>query len=322
MLYDYCRKAKVNYRKCGKWVVAVNPSEMDSLMKIKQNALESGVLEVRMLTRKEIDLLAEPHLNAYGVLLSPESGIVDGHSLIQSLEALGRSRGVEIAMQHSVKNLTKNLNGNYLVEIVTADGESIEVETETVVNCAGLNSDRVAELILKEKMPKDYRLYQSKGYYFAYRGPRLLDSYRLIYPLPEKGLRTLGVHLTIDLNNRIKFGPDKHYIERFDIPNDSFPVDPYELFELKSSFLNSIQRYFPGITESQLHPDYSGIRPTRASPTDTTFKDFIIAEESDKGFPRLVNLIGIESPGLTSSLAIAERVASLLGYEELDHVEL
>ena len=334
-MYNLCEKMNVNHHKCGKWVVAVNETEMEQLLHLERNGRQSGVEELRMLSKQEIVSQAESHLKASGVLLSPESGIVDAHSFIQALETLSRNRGCEIALQHTLSRMERRAM-SYKLTLLAPDQEEMEIESETVVNCAGLNSDRVAEMLLKERLPMDYRLYQSKGFYFAYRGPNLLDSNRLIYPIPEKGVRTLGVHLTIDLNHNIKFGPDKHYMARTDPPNYNFPEDPAELDRIKKRFLQSIQAYFPKIQHENLHPDYSGVRPTRASETDTAFKvgcagpclfdeiqcfflqDFIINEEGPLGFPGLVNLVGIESPGLTASLAIAEYTAALLGYKALD----
>jgi 2-hydroxyglutarate dehydrogenase len=198
-------------------------------------------------------------------------------------------------------------SGGYVIR-TEGNGDCIFL-AKSVVNSAGLYADKVAQMAMGSQFPPEYKIYYVKGHYFAYSGRSLVS--RLIYPVPEKNIRSLGIHATIDLAGKLKFGPDVKYQSA----PDDYSVDE----SLRDTFYENIRRYLPAVEKNRLYPDYAGIRPKLSGP-DEPFRDFVIQEESARGFPNLINLVGIESPGLTSSLAIAELVAKLLGYTERDTV--
>jgi len=186
----------------------------------------------------------------------------------------------------------------------------VHFKAKSIINAAGLYADEIASLIMKENRPSNYKLHFCKGHYFSYSGKALVS--RLAYPVPDKDLVTLGIHTTVDLSGRMKFGPDAHYLDK-KIEDYSVPL------HLRDAFFNSVRKFIPSLEKDKIIPDYAGIRPKLAG-VGEPFRDFIIEEETKLGFPGLVNLIGIESPGLTSSLAIAELVAKKLGFEDEVHM--
>jgi len=183
-------------------------------------------------------------------------------------------------------------------------------EAKSIVNSGGLAADKIAKMVLGDQFPKNYTLFFCKGHYFGYTGKSLVN--RLTYPVPEKNLAGLGVHTTLDLAGHMRLGPDTKYIS-----------DPYDFAvpeDLRDSFYEKGKRYLPTLEKDRLYPDYAGMRPKLSGPGEG-FRDFLIEEESAKGFPGFINLIGIESPGLTASLAIAELVAHKLGYKQVPVIQ-
>eukprot|EP01127_Copromyxa_protea_P022553 TRINITY_DN814_c0_g1_i1.p1 TRINITY_DN814_c0_g1~~TRINITY_DN814_c0_g1_i1.p1 ORF type:complete len:175 (+),score=26.20 TRINITY_DN814_c0_g1_i1:686-1210(+) len=168
-------------------------------------------------------------------------------------------------------------------------------------------------MILKEKLPETYPLQFCKGHYLQYSGKSrdILREPKLLYPAPEPGLRGLGIHLTVDMEGQLRFGPDTLYIDN----NSDYSFSEVISEEIKDKFVTAIQRYLPGVHRDKLSPAYTGIRPKLVGSMNA-FQDFVVQEESERGYPGAVNLLGIESPGLTSSLALAEEVSNLLGYNQ------
>ena len=292
LLYETCAKNKVPCRRLGKLIIATTEHEMDEVGRLMQNAIRNGVGSVSLLDAAEISRI-EPNIKAAGALYSPDTGILDVHSLMDYYLHDARMRGAEIAYSTQVSAIEKASEG-YRITTRNNAGEYFEFATEKVVNAAGLHSDTVAGMIGGE-----YVLHYCKGDYFSISNVKKGTVNRLIYPVPEKDHVGLGVHLTLDLNGRMKLGPDTTYIDR---------TEDYRVPASKGDrFYESAVRFLPFIKREDIVPDMSGIRPKLQGPGGG-FRDFIISED----LPGFVNLIGIESPGLTAAPAIARRVKKML----------
>ncbi|KAI8991304.1 FAD dependent oxidoreductase [Mycotypha africana] len=302
MLYDLFRCTEnIPYKRLGKWVVAQNEEQHQYLQSLHEKANKLGV-ETHFLDQNEANK-QEPDIKAHSVLVSPNTGIFDPHAFMDHLELQITQAGANVVLGTKVNAIRtySNTGGNngYLLDLTTQDQESL-VLAKRVFNSGGLHADKISNMLLGEQ---HYKLYYARGHYYAYG--KSLPVKHLIYPCPEKNLSGLGTHLTLDLAGRSKFGPDVQYI---DSPyNYNFPDDDTK----KEAFVNAIQTYLPSIKKENLHADFSGIRPKLAGPGEP-FRDFVIKEELDTGFDNFFTLLGIESPGLTSSLAIADYVYSLV----------
>ncbi|KAF2668796.1 L-2-hydroxyglutarate dehydrogenase mitochondrial precursor [Microthyrium microscopicum] len=308
-LYKLCKEQGIPHRNTGKWVVAQNDTEFKELEKILDFSKQVGV-PTHFLSKEE-GKRREPDVQATaGILESPTTGIVDSHALMQYLLGDFEERGGVTALNSAITRVVPKQNGSGGWEIWTkssatgADGgEESCITADTIVNSAGLYAVPLSNSIL----PEDRHItpYYAKGTYYSYTLSRPKTS-TLIYPAPVPGHGGLGTHLTLDLGGRIRFGPDIQWV---DSPTDYAASD-----EHLEAALADISRYLPTIDKSAITLDYTGIRPkltrTSAIIAGQNFKDFIIRKE--EGFEGFVNLLGIESPGLTSSLAIAEMVEELL----------
>lgn len=294
LLYAWCEKHRVPHRRIGKLIVATNEEECADLERIKITAEDNGVEKLEHIGKAQLKA-KEPELKALAALFSPNTGIIDAHRLMQTLliSAEGkdtiityRSEVTAIHFDGSIWNLEIN-SGEY------------RISTKNLINSAGLHADRIAALAGIDIDAAGYRLKPCKGNYFtATPAPKINH---LIYPVPVKNNVGLGIHATLDLSNRVRFGPDSRYL--LDDQTLDYTVDD----ALKPAFHKSVYKYLPGISIDALSPDMCGIRPKIQGPGDPVM-DFIIREESDRGLPYLINLIGIESPGLTACLAIGEYV--------------
>ncbi len=291
ILYDFCRKNGVAHKKCGKLIVATDVNEAEKIRKIYGNAISMGVPGLRLVEPEEIKSL-EPEVPVLSAIFSETTGIVDSHGLMQKLFDLGQENGVMYSFDNEIQTIKREKDG-YL--LVTSQGD--EILAEKVINCAGLYSDKIAQMVGFDIDNLGYRLYFCKGDYFSISGANGRLTH-LVYPPPHDKGYGLGVHATIDLAGRIRLGPDATYVERI-----GYDVDPKK----NSEFFLAAKKFLPWIEESAVIPDTSGMRPKLQGPNDG-IKDFVIKEESDNGFPGFMNLIGIESPGLTSCLAIADYV--------------
>ncbi|MCX7816841.1 MAG: NAD(P)/FAD-dependent oxidoreductase [Syntrophales bacterium] len=299
LLYEWCQKYRIPHRRVGKLVVATNSHELEKLDILKKQAQENGVSEIYYVGGKELSLM-EPYVRAVAALFSPDTGIVDSHKFMLSLLASAEEEGAILACRSEVTNV--DLMGNSFV--LSVNNNEFLVKSPIVINSAGLHSDRIAMLAGLDIDVLKYKLKYCKGNYFtAAPSPKISH---LIYPLPHELNAGLGVHATVDLNGRVRFGPDVQYVESID-----YSVDENR----RSDFYKAISTYLPNVREDSLQPEMCGIRPKLQGPGDP-IRDFLISEETEKGLPGFVNLIGIESPGLTASLAIADYVVSLLGLGE------
>jgi L-2-hydroxyglutarate oxidase LhgO len=294
-LYQYCREHGIPHRNCGKLIVATTPKETEKLQSIRAHAEANGVLDLQTLSANEARAL-EPALRCDAALLSPSTGIIDSHAFMLALRGDAEQAGAAFAF-HTPILRAKATAGRF--ELDAGGDAPITIECRLLVNAAGLCAPAVARSI--EGMPIELipPAYLAKGNYFAC-GARAPFS-RLIYPVPEPG--GLGVHLTLDLAGQARFGPDVQWVNAVD-----YAVDPARA----ERFYPAIRRYWPTLPDGALMPSYSGIRP-KIVPPAVAVQDFLIQGPRDHGIDGLINLFGIESPGLTSSLAIADHVSQLAG---------
>lgn len=294
MLYEACAEWRVPHRRVGKMIVAGGEEDGQELHRLRTQAERNGVRDLRFLTPREIRRL-EPAVRVREALFSPSTGIVDSHQLMQALLSRLQAAGATAAFRSDVTAIRPDGDG-FDVEV---NGGEYRLQTKVLVNSAGLASDRLAAMAGIDVDAADYRLKFCKGSYFsASSAPRLKH---LVYPAPDREKEGLGIHATVDLAGRVRFGPDVEYVDRID-----YAVDERR----RGRFHEAVRRYLPGIPAEALQPDMCGIRPKLQGPGEA-YRDFIIREESERGLPGLINLVGIESPGLTASLAIGRRVAAL-----------
>jgi L-2-hydroxyglutarate oxidase LhgO len=294
-LYRYCAEHGVPHSNCGKLIVATTEEEAGRLESIKARAAANGVPDLRLLGRAEA-LAMEPALACTAALHSPSTGIIDSHAYMLALQGDAENAGAMFAFHAPVLRGRATDDG---IEIEVGGAEPMALRAKLLVNSAGLHAPRLARGI--EGMPAQHvpEAYYAKGNYFtlAMRSP----FSRLIYPVPVPG--GLGTHLTIDLGGQARFGPDVEWVESID-----YAVDPRR----GHSFYAAIRRYWPDLPDGALSPGYSGIRP-KTVPPGAPAQDFVVQGPATHGVPGLVNLFGIESPGLTASLALADHVLAAAG---------
>ena len=294
MLYAFCASHGVPHRKCGKLVVATNEAELAKVETILAQAQKNGVEGVEMVGGNAARAM-EAELSCIGALWSPETGIVDSHAFMRSLWGELEDRGGMIAFETPVERMSFKA-AQWQVQFGGRDPGAVQFDA--VVNAAGLGAQNLARRIDGYPAEQVPRLVLGKGNYFGFAGRPVFS--RLIYPTPIDG--GLGVHVTLDLAGRMRFGPDVEWIAE-----ENYAVDPRR----SESFYARIRTYWPGLPDNSLVPDYAGIRPKLSGPGEGQ-ADFLLAGPADHGLPRLVNLFGIESPGLTSSLSLAEAVVKYL----------
>jgi len=296
LLYGYCAEHDIPHRRIGKLIVA-QPGEEPALEQVQACALACGVDSLTMLSRQDVTKL-EPQLQASAALWSPDTGIVDSHVLMQRLQHEAESHGVLIATRSRFRQAECQSPGVFDVEVEfdnqdNAARELFHIRSRILINCAGLSAGRVAASIGnidKQLIPETHLV---KGNYFALSGRAPFRH--LVYPVPDPGLRGLGIHATLDMAGQCRFGPDIEPVTTI-----NYTVDESR----RAAFAQAIRTYYPALDERRLQPAYSGIRPRLGA----AFADFMIQDEYVHGCPGLVQLFGIESPGLTASLALAELV--------------
>jgi L-2-hydroxyglutarate oxidase LhgO len=289
-LLEYLRKKNIPYALCGKLIVATRPEQLDELKNLATQAGRNHIQPIAWLSGDEAKKM-QPGLRAESALHLPETGIFNAHALVSALAA-----DFETAQGFLVygARVTKLYFKNGIFHLTLANREHLSADW--VINAAGLG----AEAIAKTLGHSPQRVYPCKGSYFFYDGPHPIR--KLVYPLPSKNLTGLGIHATINLSGRLRFGPDAEYVPDM----DDFGVDPAR----SNLFTRAAKELFPDLDGSKLAPDLVGIRPKLQSPGDNTVRDFHIAP--DKHFPRCIHLLGIESPGLTACLAVADYVWVLM----------
>ena len=293
LLYSYCAQRGIGHNRCGKLIVATHESQVAQLQGIIAKAAVNGVHDLVLLSREQAQAM-ELQLECVAAVYSPSTGIVDSHALMLSLQGDIENAGGLLVLNTSVSQLN---NAQAAIEVIASDGT--ELAANTVINASGLHAPLVASRIQGFDAKHVPQTYWAKGNYFTLTGKSPFS--RLIYPVPEAA--GLGVHLTIDLGGQAKFGPDVQWV---DSPDDLL-VDPSR----GDAFYAEVRKYWPGLKDGTLQAGYAGIRPKLQGP-GVPAGDFVIQGEAVHGVPGLVNLFGIESPGLTSSLAIGEYVSEVL----------
>ena len=306
MIYDLCEKQEIPYRNCKKWILAQDDQQHEQLDRTHEFTKSIGVpthfISLDEARRREPDVRAK---NA--VLESPTTGIIDSHTFMAYLESDFQSKGGDLACHTKVDTVEPLFNGaqGYKIETTSPSGETSTITAETLINSAGLAAISLSNSILPQD--RNIKPYYAKGSYYSYASPHPKPK-TLIYPAPTTGAAGLGTHLTMDMTGAIRFGPDVEWVD-----------DPKDLSvneERLGPALDEIKTYLPAIKREKVMLDYAGIRPKLgkgsavARGTGDGFSDFYIKKED--GYEGFVNLLGIESPGLTSSLAIADMVDSLL----------
>ncbi len=287
LLYEYCASHQVPHRRCGKIIVATTEGQLDTLRAYQRQALDNGVGALRWLGADEVREL-EPEVKAIAGVYSESTGIIDSHALMLSLQGELEHHGGMLALNTEVENLAALGDG------ISVTTNALQLEARWLINCAGLQAPVLSRRLTEDAPGPHY----ARGHYYAYSGKTPFS--RLVYPVAQAG--GLGVHVTLDLAGQARFGPDVRWIDTVDYTFDDSHRD---------EFVAAIRCYFPALDESRLHPSYTGIRPKIVGPGEPA-ADFRIDGPARHGVGGFVHLLGIESPGLTASLAIAKRVVAIV----------
>ena len=303
-IFTYCNKNDIPYRKCGKLIVASKTGDTQKLLEILKRSQRNGVTDGRIIEKDEIAEI-EPYVKATIALYFPTSGIIDSHRLMKQLEADSVIGGSQMVYGAEVVGIKKIKDG-YHINLIDADKQKFDFSTKMIVNAAGLEAGKIAGYLGVND--PDYRVYYWKGEYFGVGNGKNKYVNSLIYPVPEPNTVGLGIHTTVDLGGGLKLGPNAIWLSD---DNPDLKVDPSHSVH----FYESVRNILPFIELDDLTPDQAGIRTKLQKPGDPV-RDFIINEETNRNLPGFVNLLGIESPGLTACLAIADYVKSLLNLGE------
>jgi L-2-hydroxyglutarate oxidase LhgO len=300
LLYDYCNRYDIPYKNCGKLIVATLKEEIDIIEGIRQTAILNGVDDLLVLNREQTADM-EPNVFALRTLFSPSTGIIDTHSLMKRFETNAINNEVQIAYGSEVTGIEK-LKDGYKITLLDADNNNFSFSSRVVINSAGLMADKISAMV--GISDDELKILFCKGEYFRIKPPKNRLINRLIYPVPYHNLEGIGIHVTIDMSGGVKLGPDVKYLE-------SNTYD-YKLTASKQDyFYKSAKKYLPFLEYDDIAPEMAGIRPKIQKPGNPA-RDFYIREESNKGAPGFINLIGMESPALTGSIAIAKYVNKLI----------
>ena len=303
LLYDYCKKYDVPYNNCGKLIVATSEEEIAIIEGIRQTAIKNGVDDLLVFGREQIAEL-EPNIFALKALFSPSTGIIDSHSLMKQYETNSYNNGCQIVYGSEVTGLRQIENG-YKIDLLDADKKYYSFTTRIVINSAGLTSDKISEMV--GITDESLKILFCKGEYFRINPPKNRLIKRLVFPVPHQNMEGIGIHVTIDMGGGVKLGPDVKYLES--------NIYDYKLTASKQeAFYKSAKKFLPFLEFDDLVPEMAGIRPKIQKPGEP-LRDFYIMEETNRGYPGFINLIGMESPGLTSSIAIAKYVNGLINDE-------
>jgi len=293
-MYAFCDDHGVAYNRCGKIIVATDQEQLPELERLKSNAAANGVDDLEWMTPAQVTEM-EPAVFCVGALLSPSTGILDSHGYMLALQGDAEAAGAMIAFMTPVTGGQVMNDG---IRVVCGGDAPMSLTADLVINSAGLWAQSVAATIAGIPADTIPPTYYCKGNYYTLSGKPPFR--RPIYPVPEKA--GLGVHVTVDLGGQVRFGPDVEWVDRID-----YDVDPARA----DKFYTAVRKYYPALEDGAIQPGYSGIRPKIQAP-DEAARDFVIQGPDDHSIPGLINLYGIESPGMTSSLAIADYVRKLI----------
>lgn len=295
LLYELGERRGIGHKRLGKLIVATDDEEIEELEELLENGKKNGV-RLEFLSGGEAKKL-EPKVNAVAAIFSPSTGIVDSYGLMKYFLEVARDNNATIVYKAKVVGIEK-LNNRYKVTVEDTGGESSFL-TRVLINSAGLNSDRIAEVAGIDIVKSGYELHYCKGEYFSTSQDL---AKMLIYPVPKQSEGGLGIHVTPNLEGRIRLGPNAQYVDEVDYKVDG---------KWKREFYDSVRKFLPSIEYDEMEPDFAGVRPKLQGAGDG-FRDFVIRHEYDKGLEGFINLVGIESPGLASSPAIARYVRSMV----------
>lgn len=294
VLYEFCESHGVPYKRCGKIIVATSEEQQADLERLRDNAAECGVRDLEWMTPEDVAGM-EPEVHCVRALWSPSTGIVDSHALMLALQGDAEEAGAMLAL------LTPVTGGQVMNDGIRLDcggDAAMSVVADIVINSAGLHAQKVAQSISGVPAETIPPIHYCKGNYYTLSSSPPFS--RPIYPVPERA--GLGVHVTVDLAGQVRFGPDTEWIDEID-----YDVDPARA----DSFYEAVRKYYPALADGAIAPGYAGIRPKLQAPGDAA-RDFVIQGPDDHGVSGLINLYGIESPGMTAALAIADHVAGTL----------
>lgn len=297
LLYELCEKHNIAYQKIGKLIVAVDDTEVDVLERLYEDSKEDGV-NLAMLSRRELKKL-EPNVSGVAAIFSPSTGILDSHGLMRYFLGKARENGAQIAYKTEVVGIDQ-VSGGYKVG-VEEPGGGFSFTSRVVINCAGFNSDKVAAMCGIDIIDAGYKLYYCKGEYYTLNPVKGRMVNHLVYPMLLPG-GLIGIHTVTDVWGRIRLGPHFYYVNKIHYGMDS---------SHKQLFYQSARRLFPFVEYDDIEPESAGIM-TRVYAESEGFREFVIRDENYRGLPGFINLIGIESPGLTASPAIARYVSNLV----------
>ena len=300
LLYEHCRRYDVPYHMVGKYIVA-QEANAHRLTTLQDQAVKNGVSDLIWINGNRLKT-EEPAIKGDYALFSPSTGILDSHSFMQSLLYTAQNSGVMFAPYTQIQSVTRSTAG-FILDACISNGKSEQryvFQAEYFINCAGLDANHLAKNIDDLSPAHIPRVHMCKGDYFNYSGSNPFNH--LVYPIPERNTQGLGIHSTMDMAGNVRFGPDSEYVDQL-----SYFVDAGKA----EVFAQDIGDYFPEISSKKLEPAYAGIRPKLAAEGEPP-ADFIIQHKDDHGIPGLVQLFGIDSPGLTASLAIGEEIAIAL----------
>jgi L-2-hydroxyglutarate oxidase LhgO len=304
-LYKECARAGVWTRRCGKLIVAVTPEEEPALENLYHRGLANGIREISVLDQIQIQRM-EPHIRARRAIYLPSTGIIDSHELMKATMHEAQEHGADFAF--GVEYLgAEHIADGYRLTLKDTTGETTTVDAGIVVNAAGLRCDSVAASFGIDIDAAGYRLHHNRGHYYSVAPAKSRLVSHLVYPLPHPQLVGAGIHITIDKAGQLKLGPDTEYLDPAVPESEWYKFDDTR----KEKFHSAVKRYFPALELSDLSPNQVGVRPKLVG-SENAIKDFSIIDETPRGLPGLINLINIESPGLTSSREIARAVAAII----------
>ncbi|MBL4796399.1 MAG: NAD(P)/FAD-dependent oxidoreductase [Oleispira sp.] len=301
-VYDFCQRYNVPHKKIGKLIVATNQEDISTLEKIKNNAAKNSVA-LTLLDQTDCQKL-EPQVTAKAGLYSATTGIIDSHSYMQTLLTLAQQQGVLFSPNTKFLQAEKKNNG-FKITLNTQDGQ-YQLQCRSLINSAGLQAPNIANNIDALDIKHIAKYHYCRGHYFSYQSRAPFSH--LIYPVPSKNTVGLGIHATLDMSGQVRFGPDAQYIDSID-----YDFNDHNQAARKEQFIAAIKQYYPDLESHKLQPSYSGIRP-KLSAAGEAAKDFMIQTDNDHNIAGLINLFGIESPGLTASLSIADYVTNKVGH--------
>jgi L-2-hydroxyglutarate oxidase LhgO len=299
LLYELCQRYGVGHRRLGKLIVATSDEEVEQLTSLLKKGQRNGAEGLRMISRLQLKSL-EPDVEGVAALLSPTTGIVDAHALMRYYLSQAQAENAHVAFNTEVIGIER-VNDSYRVSVKDGSGR-LSITSTIVINCAGLNCDQVAGMAGIDIDAAGYRLHYCKGEYFNVSGGKSECIQHLVYPVPLPRVTGVGIHATLDMDGRMLLGPSVEYVNKVDYAiND----------RNQRLFYESVKPFLPFIEYEDLAPEMAGIRPKLQGPGDDIC-DFVIREESDRGLLGFIDLIGVESPGLTASPAIARYIGGIV----------